>query len=67
MKIFPCHVDVKLSDAKYPISKITPDAQVVISTDKQYDINLLEMLCTCGYFVNKNNNNSPECLFSVKN
>lgn len=30
-KILPCQVDVKLSDAKYPASKIIPATQVVIS------------------------------------
>lgn len=34
VKIFPCHVDVKLSDAKYPTSKITPVTQVVMSVEK---------------------------------
>lgn len=31
VKMLPCHVDVKLSDAKYPTSKMTPVAQVVMS------------------------------------
>jgi len=34
VNIFPCHVDVKLSVAKYPTSKITPVAQVVMSKEK---------------------------------
>lgn len=35
VKIFPCHVDVKLSEAKYPASKITPATQVVISAEQK--------------------------------
>lgn len=35
VNIFPCHVDVKLSDAKYPTSNITPVAQVVMSVENK--------------------------------
>lgn len=35
VNIFPCHVDVKLSVVKYPTSKITPVAQVVMSKKKK--------------------------------
>lgn len=38
VNIFPCHVDVKLSVAKYPTSKITPAAQVVMSKEKNYGL-----------------------------